>query len=50
MFVLKFDVTSVLYLLDREAKNEQNKFVKIVILILGLAPGLRNALRLIMGV
>jgi uncharacterized membrane protein len=51
MFVLKFAVISAaLYLLDKEAKNEQNKFVKIIVLILGLAPGLRNALRLIMGV
>ncbi|HLD39223.1 MAG TPA: DUF63 family protein [archaeon] len=53
MFVLKFVVVSiVLYVLDRELAKEQEKkkFIKIVILILGLAPGLRNFFRLVMGV
>ncbi|MEK6887316.1 MAG: DUF63 family protein [Candidatus Aenigmatarchaeota archaeon] len=53
MFVLKFVVVSiVLYVLDKELSKEQEKkkFIKIVILILGLAPGLRNFFRLVMGV
>ena len=53
MFVLKFIVVgAVLYAIDKELKKDvqQRKFVKLVILILGLAPGLRNFFRLIMGV
>lgn len=55
MFVLKFFVVgAVLYVLDKELKEkkdlEKRKFIKLVILILGLAPGLRNFFRLIMGV
>ena len=55
MFVLKFFVVgAVLYVLDKELKDrkdlEKRKFIKLVILILGLAPGLRNFFRLIMGV
>ncbi len=53
MFVLKFAVVAaVLYVLDKELKreDEKRKFVKLVILILGLAPGLRNFFRLVMGV
>lgn len=55
MFVLKFFVVAtVLYMLDREmskeAEKEKKKFIKLVILILGLAPGLRNFFRLVMGV
>ncbi len=55
MFALKFFVVgAVLYVLDKELKEkkdlEKRKFIKLVILILGLAPGLRNFFRLIMGV
>ena len=53
MFVLKFAVVgAVLYVLDKEMKQEKEKrkFIKLIILILGLAPGLRDAFRLIMGV
>ncbi len=62
MFVLKFVVVAaVLHVLDKEMKESLNdakasdssqkrKFIKLVILILGLAPGLRNFFRLIMGV
>jgi uncharacterized membrane protein len=55
MFVLKFVVISaVLYLLDKEMREdydrEKRNFIKLAILILGLAPGLRNALRLVMQV
>ena len=55
MFVLKFVVVgAVLYVLDKELKDkkdlEKRKFIKLVILILGLAPGLRNFFRLVMGV
>lgn len=55
MFVLKFAVVAVvLYALDKELKDkkdlEKKRFIKLVILILGLAPGLRNFFRLIMGV
>ncbi|MBS3051657.1 MAG: DUF63 family protein [Candidatus Aenigmarchaeota archaeon] len=53
MFVLKFVVVAaVLHVLDKEMKDElqKKKFIKLVILILGLAPGLRNFFRLVMGV
>lgn len=52
MFVLKFVVVAaVLHVLDKEMKElQQKKFIKLVILILGLAPGLRNFFRLVMGV
>jgi len=52
-FVLKLVVLlPVLWLLDRELKNDTQLrgFLKIAILILGLAPGLRNGLRLVFGV
>ena len=52
MFFLKLVVViPVLYLIDRytEEGNFRN-FLKIVILILGLAPGLRNVIRLAAGV
>ena len=41
-----------LYIFELKEKKdlEKRKFVKLVILILGLAPGLRNFFRLIMGV
>ena len=53
MFALKFVVVAaVLYVLDKEMSQElqKKKFIKIVIMILGLAPGLRNFFRLVMGV
>ncbi|HLD85554.1 MAG TPA: DUF63 family protein [archaeon] len=53
MFVLKFVVVSiVLHVLDKELAAEQQKrtFLKFLVLMLGLAPGLRNFFRLIMGV
>ena len=53
MFFLKLVVVSVvLYIFDKEMKNEEGKrtFLKIVILILGMGPGLRNFLRIVMGV
>ncbi len=48
MFPLKFIVIgAILYMFDRDAKDkEMNTFFKLVILILGLAPGLRDTLRL----
>lgn len=54
-FLLKLIVVpAVLYLLDRElAKPEERQlrsFLKIAVLILGFAPGLRNTLRLGMGI
>lgn len=53
IFALKLPVVAaVLYYLDKEMVNEQEKknFIKIAILVLGLGPGLRNFLRLVMGV
>ncbi|MBI4174639.1 MAG: DUF63 family protein [Candidatus Aenigmarchaeota archaeon] len=52
MFALKFVVVAaVLHVLDKEMRElQQKKFIKIVIMILGLAPGLRNFFRLVMGV
>lgn len=62
MFALKFAVVAVvLHVLDKEMASkdakasgnselQKKKFIKLVILILGLAPGLRNFFRLVMGV
>ncbi len=55
MFILKFVVVSiVLYFFDKELSKEEDlekrTFLKIVVLILGMGPGLRNFLRLAMGV
>jgi len=52
MFLLKLIVLiPVLYIIDRYSeKGEFRNFLKIVILILGLAPGLRDAIRLMVGV
>jgi uncharacterized membrane protein len=49
MFILKIAVVlPVLWAIDRWGeKGEFNNFLKIVILILGLAPALRNLLRLL---
>jgi len=48
IFPLKFIVIGlVLYLFDKDMKNKESRtFFKLIILILGLAPGLRDALRL----
>jgi uncharacterized membrane protein len=52
MFLLKLVVLiPVLYIVDRYSeKGEFRNFIKIVILILGLAPGLRDMIRLMAGV
>lgn len=52
MFALKLAVLiPVLYIIDRYAeKGEFRNFLKIVIFILGLAPGLRDMIRLMAGV
>lgn len=53
MFLLKLVVVPlVLYVLDKELHQEAQKrtFLKIVVMILGLGPGLRNFSRLVMGV
>ena len=52
MFFIKLPVVAaVLYYLDKDMNEPEKKnFIKIVILILGLGPGLRNFLRLGMGV
>jgi uncharacterized membrane protein len=52
MFLLKLVVLiPVLYVIDRYSeKGEFRNFLKIVIFILGLAPGLRDAIRLMVGV
>jgi len=53
MYILKIPVVVlVLYILDKELKKEKNlkNFIKIAILLLGLGPGLRNILRLLMAV
>ena len=53
MFALKLPiVVAALYVLDDEFEKDSNKknFFKILILILGMGPGLRNFLRLGMGV
>jgi len=54
MFLLKIAVVpAVLYAFDRELKDpkeiEKRTFLKLVVLILGLGPGLRNWLRMIGG-
>ena len=52
MFLLKLAIViPVLYIIDRYAEEGDFKnFLKIVVLILGLAPGLRDALRLLVMV
>ncbi len=52
MYLLKIPVVAaVLWLLDKDVKDSNQKtFIKIAILLLGLAPGLRNFLRLLAGV
>lgn len=52
MFLLKLIVLiPVLYIIDRYAeRGDFRNFLKIVILILGLAPGLRDMIRLMAGV
>ncbi|MBI4017990.1 MAG: DUF63 family protein [Candidatus Aenigmarchaeota archaeon] len=55
IFVLKLPVIAgVLYYLDKEmhekSEAEKRNFLKIAVLILGLGPGLRNWLRIVMGV
>jgi len=52
MFLLKTVVIfPVLYLIDRYSEDKSmNNFLKIVILILGLAPGLRDVIRMMAGV
>lgn len=54
IFVLKIIVVPiVLYLFDRELTEkdaEKNVFLKIVVMILGLGPGLRNFVRMVAGV
>ncbi|MBI4162382.1 MAG: DUF63 family protein [Candidatus Aenigmarchaeota archaeon] len=55
MFVLKFVVVVVvLHVLDKELSKpedlEKRTFLKFLVLVLGMAPGLRNFFRLIMGV
>lgn len=50
MYVLKIPVILlVIYLLGRK-ETEETTFVKLAIIILGLGPGFRNLLRLIVGV
>lgn len=59
MYVLKIPVIlAVLYLLDKELPtkiltkdySQERTFIKLAILVLGLGPGIRNALRLVVGV
>ncbi len=53
MFFIKLPVVAaVLYYIDKDLKHEREKrnFIKIVVMILGLGPGLRNFFRLAMGV
>ncbi len=53
MFLLKFVVfIPLLYYLDREFKDkwEFNNFIKFVLITIGLAPGIRDAVRLALGV
>ncbi len=52
IYALKLPViTAVLHYIDKEVEEgEKRNFIKIAILILGLGPGLRNFLRLVMGV
>ncbi len=55
MYALKLVVVSiVLYYFDKELSKpediEKRTFLKIIVLILGLGPGLRNFLRMMMGV
>ena len=52
MFLLKFVVVvPVLYYIDKYTEDrELSNFLKLVVLVLGLAPAARNLVRLIAGV
>jgi len=52
MFPLKFlIVILIIYFLDRYVEDKNTRrFIKIVILIIGIGPGLRNLARMVMGV
>ena len=53
MFPLKLAVVgATLYVFDKELKNEEQKrtFLKIIVMVVGMGPGIRNFLRLAMGV
>lgn len=52
MFLLKFVVVvPVLYYIDRFSENKDlNRFLKLVVFVLGAAPATRNLVRLIVGV
>ncbi len=52
MYLLKIPVVlAVLWAVDKDVTNkQQNMFIKFAIVVLGLGPGLRNFLRLLMGV
>ena len=51
MYLLKLAVLPVvLYLLDKYVEeDEMNVFMKMIIMVLGLAPATRNFLRIIIG-
>jgi uncharacterized membrane protein len=54
MYLLKFTVLLLaLYLMEKIEETESDKelmdFIKMVIFILGFAPGTRNLLRMLMG-
>ena len=53
MIVLKLSViVPILYILDRDAEEDENLkgFIKFVLFTIGLAPGIRNGLRMTFGV
>lgn len=51
MYLLKIPIVLlVLYFVDKERDINMRNLIKLAILVLGIAPGLRNTLRLAMGV
>ncbi len=51
VFALKFIVVSlVLLIFDKNFKKNENNYLKFIVLLLGLGPGMRNFLRIIFGV
>ncbi len=51
MYILKIPVVLIaLYFVDKEKDADMRNIIKLAVLVLGLGPGLRNTLRLAMGV
>ncbi|MBN1924047.1 MAG: DUF63 family protein [Nanoarchaeota archaeon] len=50
MYPLKLIILPILYLIDKEKDNNLKNYLKLVICVLGLGPGIRNLITVILGV